>query len=191
MIFKRIVAICGAKGSGKDETGSILVKGGGEYERLKFATPLKDSLKVLFGFDEEQVEGSSKEIVDERWGITPRSAMQFFGTEIMQQRIQDIMPGIGREFFARRLVTLIKERPRDQRFVITDMRFPHEADLIRREFHDEVFIIKIMRSNLDASDSHLSERAYLDIEADATITNDSTIDDLITALESSRQTCDL
>jgi hypothetical protein len=95
----KIIAICGAKRSGKDVLADYLVKKY-NYERLAFADPLKLTVKNLFNFDDDQLgigedKGTDKkDIIDERWGITPRAALQFFGTEIMQEKIQELLPNI-------------------------------------------------------------------------------------------------
>ena len=109
----KIIAICGAKRSGKDVLAEHLVNKY-NYERVAFANPLKVAVKNLFNFDDDQVgigkdEGTDrKDIVDERWGITPRAALQFFGTEIMQEKIQELLPNMKRNFFANTLKNYIE-----------------------------------------------------------------------------------
>ena len=93
--MKRIIAICGAKRSGKDVLASHIVNKYG-YTRLSFAEPLKHIVKLLFDFNDQQVgliEGSNdeKDTLDERWGISPRKALQFVGTEILQNKIQELL----------------------------------------------------------------------------------------------------
>ena len=110
--MKRIIAICGAKRSGKDVLASHIVNKYG-YTRLSFAEPLKHIVKLLFDFNDQQVgliEGSNdeKDTLDERWGISPRKALQFVGTEILQNKIQELLPNIKRDYFANILLSKIE-----------------------------------------------------------------------------------
>jgi hypothetical protein len=99
----KIIAICGAKRSGKDLLADHLVNNY-NYNRVSFATPLKLAVKALFNFDDEQVGigkdngNNKKDIIDANWGITPRAALQFIGTEIMQDKIQELLPNIKKNF---------------------------------------------------------------------------------------------
>ena len=101
-----IIAICGAKRSGKDVLCKYLTKKY-EYKKLYFSEPLKKAVKELFNFtdiqvgiDEENANGDEKDNIDERWGISPRKALQYFGTEIMQYKINELIPNANRGFFA-------------------------------------------------------------------------------------------
>lgn len=179
-----VVAVCGGKRCGKDEVGSLLCSNMG-YHRLKFAGPLKDAMKALFDFSDEQLEGSTKEVADQRWGVTPRQAMQFFGTEVMQYKIQELLPGVDRTFFAKCVVATISSViDRHPRIVITDMRFPHEERTLRQFCADRgirMMTVRVDRPGLLAAerpDAHASEREYAEIRADVVLTNDGTIEQL-------------
>jgi len=52
--MKKIIAICGAKRSGKDILANHIVNKYG-YTRLSFAEPLKELVKLIFNFSDEQV----------------------------------------------------------------------------------------------------------------------------------------
>lgn len=64
-------------------------------------------------------------------------------------------------------------------WIITDVRFPNEAQAIRNVAGK---IIKVIKNRTDNSD-HESERSVLYVEADYTIVNNGTIDDLIKAVK--------
>jgi hypothetical protein len=195
----RIIAICGAKRSGKDVLAEHLVSKY-NYERVSFAEPLKHAIKTLFNFDDEQVgigddKGTGKkDIVDERWGITPRAALQFFGTEVMQEKIQDLLPDIKRNFFANTLKNYIKTRMdanEGQRFVISDLRFIHEYEMlfsIPKIRKDDIAIIRVIRpdtgsAGAGAGASHKSEQEYINIPYDIILFNNGTIDAYIKKFE--------
>lgn len=191
----RIIAICGAKRSGKDVLAEHLVRKY-NYERAAFADPLKVAVRGLFNFDDDQVGigedlgTGRKDIVDDKWGITPRAALQFFGTEMMQDKIQELLPNIKRNFFANTLKNHIKSRMaenEDQRFVISDLRFIHEFDIlytipkIRKE---DIAIIRVIRNtnintNTKNADTHISELEYINIPYDIVLMNNGTIESYI------------
>jgi hypothetical protein len=179
--MKRIIAICGAKRSGKDVLASHIVNKYG-YTRLSFAEPLKHIVKLLFDFNDQQVgliEGSNdeKDTLDERWGISPRKALQFVGTEILQNKIQELLPNIKRDYFANILLSKIEY---NKTYVISDLRFIHEYDKIK---HLDIQIIKVIRPSIITDEQHLSENEYMYIPVDKEIVNDGTFEDYINRFE--------
>ena len=194
----KIIAICGAKRSGKDVLAEHLVRKY-NYERVAFADPLKVAVKSLFNFDDDQVGigkdmgTGRKDIVDEKWGITPRVALQFLGTEIMQEKIQEILPNIKKNFFANTLKNYIKGRINEndeQRFVISDLRFIHEFDIlytISKIRKEDIVIIRVIRpyssnpsaDTKDNQSSHISELEYMSIPYDIILINNGSINNYI------------
>jgi hypothetical protein len=174
----RIIAICGAKRVGKDLLSNYICYRY-RHKKVAFAEPLKDCVKGLFNFTSDQVGDSYvKDVVDERWGIAPRKAMQFFGTEILQYKIQELLPGIDRKFLAYTLVSKLKD---DVAYVISDMRFMHEYEEVKKI---GAYVIRIDRPdviqdvNHDA-EVHISETNYKDIPYDMHINNDRDIAEFI------------
>ena len=193
----KIIAICGAKRSGKDVLAEHLVNKY-NYERVAFANPLKVAVKNLFNFDDDQVgigkdEGTDrKDIVDERWGITPRAALQFFGTEIMQEKIQELLPNMKRNFFANTLKNYIRNAgnsENDKRYVISDLRFIHEHEMLLNMPNisiNDIMIIRVIRPSENRAkeqEPHISELEYVDIPYDIIMINNGTIDDYIRRFE--------
>jgi dephospho-CoA kinase len=162
----KIIAICGLKRSGKDTIADVLTQRYG-YEKVKIATPLKDALKTLFQFTDAQVEGAEKDVVDPRWGVEPRLLMQFIGTEVMQFKLQEVLPDVGRTFWIKRLIDEhIKNN--DKHIVIPDMRFKHEYNLLSQ--HGAVFW-RVERFQNENTEVHSSEREYLEIPVDEVFMN--------------------
>jgi hypothetical protein len=190
----KIIAICGAKRSGKDVLADYLVKKY-NYERLAFADPLKLMVKNLFNFDDDQVgigkdEGTDKkDIIDERWGITPRAALQFFGTEIMQEKIQELLPNIKRNFFANTLKSHIENAEEGKKFVISDLRFIHEYYMLANLSniaHKDKMIIRVIRPSKNRTkeqEPHISEVEYTNIPYDIIMINNGSIDEYISRFE--------
>lgn len=172
----KIIAICGLKRSGKDTIADYLCQHFG-YTKIRIANPLKQGLKVMFGFTDDQLETDLKDVVDERWGIEPRKIMQFIGTEVMQYKINEVMPSIGRTFWIKSLIEehINKEDAKDKLFVIPDLRFKHEYELLSQ--YNAVFwrVERIREGNvmLPCNEAHLSEKEYLDIPVSRVLKNHS------------------
>ena len=191
----KIIAICGAKRSGKDVLAEHLVKNY-NYEKIAFADPLKLVVKSLFNFDDDQVgigedKGSDrKDIIDERWGIAPRAALQFFGTEIMQEKIQELLPTIKRNFFANTLKNRIENAEEGKKFVISDLRFIHEYDMlanISNIGHKDKMIVRVIRPSKSRikvqQEPHVSELEYTNIPYDIIMINNGSIEEYISRFE--------
>jgi len=161
-----------------------------EYKHVKISARLKQMCNLLFGFTAEQMEESIKDVVDERIGITPRKAMQFVGTEMMQYKIQELLPNVGRNFWINRLLqdSNSNSNSSSNKIVISDMRFMHEYKAIKDMYGDNAMVIKVTRdanaSNVE--DNHASEKEWEQIPEDILIRNDTTVYELhnkiITAL---------
>ena len=86
------VGILGFIGSGKGTVGDILSDIG--FEKISFASHLKDVTSIMFGWDRNLLEGDTdesrefREEVDPFWSdklgrkFTPRLALQLMGTEV-------------------------------------------------------------------------------------------------------------
>jgi len=89
-IKEMLIGLCGYIGSGKDTCASILERTY-HFKRIAFATPIKDIVSHLFGWNRLALEGSTKEDriwreqVDPWWSkqlnlrITPRRMLQMIG----------------------------------------------------------------------------------------------------------------
>lgn len=157
----RLVCVCGFKHSGKDYLADELVRNHG-FVKMSIAYRLKDAMKSLFNFTDEQVHGSMKEVVDPNWGITPRRAMEFVGTEFFQYEIQKHLCGIGRTFWIKSLVPELRETLRVYPVVISDMRFVHEFQELKDQF-DPIFV-RVHNPKVGLSSSHISESEHLRIK---------------------------
>lgn len=122
----RIIALCGRKGSGKDTAAAVLMSRG--YENVKFAGGLKTMLRSLMAYQgysedviEEMIEGRLKEHTFESLcGHTPRHAMQTLGSQWGRDQMHE-------DFWVQTAVQRIASL---DRVVVTDVRFPNEAEAI-------------------------------------------------------------
>ena len=76
-----LIGLTGRAGAGKDTVADILVATF-RYHKYSMAKPLKD-IAEIFGFTKDQLY-KNKEVVDEFWGITPRSFLQMVGTDLFR-----------------------------------------------------------------------------------------------------------
>lgn len=173
----KVIALCGKYHCGKDTVASFLCDEY-KYDHVKISACLKEACRILFGLTLDQVEGSKKETVDPRWNVTPRRIMQFMGTEVMQYKIQELIPGVGRSFWIDATIRNIKPPA-----VISDLRFLHEYSKLKDAFGDDVLVLNIRRpSDHLNDDGHISENEHLEIPTHAVISNAGTIADLQNAV---------
>jgi len=129
-----LIGITGRKFHGKDTLVNRLVQRFG-YKKFAFADPLKEACRIIFGFNHEQLYGNKKEEKDVFWNITPRKIFQFVGTDLFRDQAKNIIPNIGEdlwiEVIRKKILDEWKENP-NQHIVITDVRFPNEADMIHQ-----------------------------------------------------------
>jgi|TARA_B100001094_G_scaffold309750_1_gene343710 hypothetical protein len=185
-----IIGICGLIGCGKGTVGDILVENHG-FTKLSFADKLKDGVATVFNWDRQMLEGDTvesrewRETQDEFWTketgrtITPRLVLQEFGTDCMRHGFDD---GIWVSLVKQELV---KYPTKD--FVIPDVRFPNEANMIK-SIHGEVWRVKRgqdpvwMRMyqdiGVEPKDVHESEWRWANVDFNNVIYNDLGIEEL-------------
>lgn len=173
----KLVGFTGRKFHGKDTAAKRLINEG--YIHLSFAEPIKQISRILFSFDDEQLYGNRKEEIDERWGITPREVMQFLGTEVFREKIQDLITNIGENFWVRAVenkISKLKAENPDVKIVITDVRFENERDVIRNLGG---IVVRVKRNiNNGINDNHPSEIFIDKMNVDYDIENYGTIEEL-------------
>lgn len=120
-----IIGLVGKAGSGKDTVADHLVKNHG-FHKLSFAAPLKRTICDLFDMTEDQVNKQElKEVVDPRYGFTPRWLLQHFGTEVCRK----LYPSMWVDYLIR-YYRKNWNQVDEGRVVVTDVRFLNEARAI-------------------------------------------------------------
>jgi hypothetical protein len=174
------VGLLGNKGCGKDTLSDYLVKDK-EFVKYSFANPVKEIAKIMFNLSAEQLNGNLKEVIDERWGVSPRVMFQRIGTEFGQYKIYELFPELKDKIYSRglwlKLFEDFLEENKDKNIVIADVRFKNEVNILKKHNFN---IIKINR-NRDLNDSHISENEIKLIKnVDYEINNNSTKEALFT-----------
>jgi hypothetical protein len=172
------IGLLGKKGSGKDTLADYLVKEK-NFIKYSFATPIKEIAKHLFNLSDEQLNGYLKDTIDKRWNLSPRIILQRLGTEFGQYKIYELFPELNDIIPSRKLWLVLFDRfledNKDKNIVISDVRFNHEVEYLKKLNFN---IIKININN-NKNDTHISETEInLIKDIDYTINNNSSKDDL-------------
>lgn len=196
----KLIGVVGRKRNGKDTIADYLISKY-NFNKYSFADPLKRGCMAMFGFTEAQVFGELKDEIDPLWGCKPRDVLQVMGTELCQYHIQEYIPAfkdIGRLVWVRRfeqwyknelsqadefnnslsgkqIITDDKSKQIDVKVVLSDVRFIHEAETIKK-LGGEIW--KVVRPGTDVGDFHASEKELDEIEFTHLIENNSTLEDL-------------
>lgn len=176
-----VVAICGKRRCGKDTIANYL-QNNYNFEHIKISSKLKNVIKILFNFNDNQMESDEKELIDEKWNVSPRQVMQFIGTDIMQYEIQKLLPNVNRSFWIKSLIEEYKNT--NKNLVISDLRFLHEYEELKK-VSNKIYIIKVERKcshDLSSTDTHSSETEMINIPCDFII-NNSKISDLYSKID--------
>lgn len=173
-----IIGITGKKGSGKNTSAEHISCTYG-YKEMSLAHPIKEALNVIFGWRADVWLPHNKEVIDPRYGISPRQAAQNIGTEWGQFGLCQSFPLFEkttyRSLWVNRLLAEAKLYPR---VVISDVRFLHEVEAIAEQGG---VILRILGG--DYSDLHPSEAEMDSIVFDYVVSNDGTIQKLYDHLD--------
>ncbi len=178
IILPQVLGVTGHKYNGKDTLGNYFVEKYG-YKRLAFADSLKDGCREIFGFSDEQLYGNKKEIIDEYWGVTPRTVLQYVGTDLFREQLGNIIPKIGKNIWLKvvekKILDELKLNP-NARFVVTDVRFPNECQMIKDLGG---IVIRVKRDCVNnVADFHISELEIEKLDVNIELQNNGSKDEL-------------
>lgn len=185
-----LVGIIGKKRVGKDTFAAVLVEEFG-FARVAFADPLKAmALTIDPPIPFTGTRGLSEKVDDYGWEYVKDT---YSDARIFLQRLGDGVRQFDPEFWVRagmaEAAAKRTERPdfHDELgrgeghwlpaspVVITDVRYPNEADAIRDAGG---ILVRIVRPGVDDGDTHASETALGDYDADVIVENDAEVTDL-------------
>ena len=170
-----LIGITGHKYSGKSTVARLLHNATG-YEIVSFATPLKKMICALVGCtmdDLEDYDYKENTEVPEHLRVycangkhTIRALMQGFGDLMRKEN-----PNVFIE------CTLNN----NEDFIVSDCRFPNETKAVKARGG---IVIKVVRPDAKAEDSHQSETLIDEIDANYTLWNDTTLENLVANVDS-------
>jgi hypothetical protein len=190
-----IIGVLGKKRAGKDTFARRLVEAHG-YTRLAFADALRDAALAL----DPIIRVDSDE-----YGLLPQDWCAEWARPYMIYRLSHLVSALGWEdakahpevrrtlqnygvairdldpdFWVR--VVMDQARDIDGPVVITDVRFPNEAEAVERASMRDVAdigrTVRVARPGIISDDTHISETALDSWTPDMTIPNAGTVEDL-------------
>ena len=156
-------------GVGKDTLAELLVANA-FFTRFAFSDKLKSVCADLYDLSHDQLHGTLKNVVDERYNMTPRQILQTVGQDQFK-----INKCVWVDYVCKQI-----EKLNLQLIVITDFRFPHEIERMTKNFpFARILPIKITRQTAGfTGSSDLSETALLEFDWYHIIDNNGTKEDL-------------
>lgn len=152
-----LIGITGWKRSGKDTVGEMLRKR--DFASTSFAHKLKEIVCDTFDYDMSIFETEAKDVIDERYGKTPRGILIDVGTGCFRSIYQDVWVDY-----------VFREEVTAPNWCITDVRFQNEADKV---IEAGGIILRVSRPGYekgeDVGDIDFARTPHVEIENDHTL----------------------
>ena len=171
----KLIGLAGRARSGKDTVAEYLYKKHA-FCPMAFAAPLKAMLEVI-GIDCN--DATKKEVIDPRFGKSPRQIMQYLGTEWMRNCIHPdgwVRIAAYRVQKYRQLTQTLSA----DTLVFSDVRFENEANWIRSEGGQ---IWHLWREDVPEISPHVSELPLPIESGDQILINNGTLAELYEEVE--------
>ena len=194
-----IIGVSGYSGSGKDLVGTMIqflasrnnakvsledildfpinhqywLEEQSGWEIKKWAGKLKTIASMLTGIPVEKFEDQEFKKTDlgPEWDMTVRDFLQKLGTDAVRN-------GLHTNAWVN---ALIADYTNESKWVITDTRFPNEAEAIRKK---DGILIRVERPGVKPINNHPSETGLDDYTFDHVIKNNGSIEDLLLKVKS-------
>lgn len=172
------IGLSGWARSGKDTVADYLVDTHG-YTKMSFAAPMKEAMYRL----------NPRITVNEITNTALRVGIDVYGWDGIKERSPDVRgllqrfgTEVGREMFGQDfwVNAAIKDIPDGAKAVFSDVRYPNEADAIRK-LGGKVW--RVLRPGVGPANEHASEHALNDYNFDKVIDNSSSINGLHSQVE--------
>lgn len=171
------IGLIGKIGSGKDTAATLLMLDHG-YQRVAFADPLKEMVREadpIVGYEPAGYGPIPIHLTDVLRRMSFEQAKREY-REVRRslQRIGQGARKIDPDFWVRLALLRINELPAGVPVVVSDVRYPNEADALRARG----FVLVRVTSNREKHDAHESETALDAYPATYEIGNNGTIGNL-------------
>ena len=157
-----IIGLIGKERVGKDTFADYICQRY-KFQKYNLAQPIKEIAKIMFGWDDEKLNGKLKDEIDSNYGIKPRDFFTWFGTEIGQFALHQKFPNLQipiRSIWSQSMDVWIQEQislNKNGLIVIPDVRFCHEVDVLHKY---NAVLINITKSNISVGQSQKSDNNY-------------------------------
>jgi hypothetical protein len=165
-----IIAFTGIKGSGKNTASDAFQEifsnknNIGLTVEFAFADPLKNIIHETFDIDNAHADEIKRLNIKPFNGLTLREVYQRLGEVIKSRFGQDTWA----EFAVKRMQEFVDAIEPDI-IICTDLRYTNEEAHLRKFADDkgyDLYIIKMINTNIEEADSHISENQIKDISED-------------------------
>jgi len=171
-----IIGLTGYARAGKDTVAQVLIESYG-FERVAFADPIRELLLEMNPILED--------------GFRLNEVIKEFGWEVAKGKseVRRLLQSLG--LGARNvidpdiwIIKALRTMSGEGNYVITDVRFQNEAETLTSPFRKgKAQIWRIERPNVTAVNGHISESDLDGYPVDATIYNNSNIEDLVATVK--------
>lgn len=172
----QLIGLLGRSRAGKDTIAEIIctLSKPTPFQCVYIAKPLKDAMANMYGFDQSQLYGPLKDVLDDRYGMSPREICHKWSTHLMKLHGGNFL--VSRTF---QDYDMFKAKNGVQPFwIVSDVRFTHDCEAIKKRGG---IIWKVTRPILPftiQSESHIDH-----LPCDEHILNDSTKEQLYKKVE--------
>jgi hypothetical protein len=179
-----IIGITGRIAAGKDTLGSLICKRSRKYSVKKFAEKLKQIASIMLSVPPESFENQAFKTknLGYKWDfLTVRQFLQCLGTEIRKGVcVNAWVNSLSAEYDGGMFLN-------EKNWVITDVRFPNEAMMVKEKGG---IIVRISRGQLSGKEKlkemffgHESEKHVDRLPCDIEVVNNGTVEQLERAAE--------
>jgi hypothetical protein len=198
-----IIALSGYAGSGKDAVGRTICELYPEWQIKKFSSKLKEIASMLTGLSVSDFEDHLvKQMTLEGNGMTVRDFLQKLGTDAIRNNLhQDswvnaLISEYNRSISFKKVCSVCNKESTmsicmscktntlvdksNTNWVVTDCRFPNEAEQIKK---CGGLVVRVKRPYSKPVNGHISEIALDNYDFDYTLHNDNDIEYLVTKVK--------
>jgi hypothetical protein len=151
----RLIGFLAKRQRGKDTICDYITKHH-NYQKKSFAEPLKKGVQCFFNFTDEQLYTDKKEIIDDKWGVSPREVFQIIGTNIVRDQFDILFNNKikGETFWIQNFNIWYDKQYKN--ILVSDIRYQNEVDYV---LNKGGIVIKINRELKEEDiDNHKSEK---------------------------------
>jgi hypothetical protein len=174
-----IIGITGNKGSGKNTVADII----GDlyhdpdkdlrFNSIAFADPIREKINYIF-----KLNGTITAYDDFKRSIVSTTDTDMGSHSVSGRHVVREIGMLMRYYNPNQFVDYVEDKINfltRVNYIVTDLRFDNELEFLKRK---NAFIVKVVRDEDTATDSHITERGFDDSQCDVVIYNNGSIEEL-------------